>query len=200
MDNQATTDIGILDQFQNEFVAFWRRLPNKGFFFTLMLCWLAIFEFFGNATFGYIASPSLFRWMWTVYWSRDAEGNLSDDSTGLWVPILVLALAWWKHKELIQQRLELWWPGLFLVAGGVLLHVFGFVIQVPHVSILGLLLGLYGLMSLAWGWQWSRKIWFPFFLLIFLVPLSRTMEPITFRLRLLSAGIVEFISHDILFW
>jgi exosortase len=198
MDNQATTDIGILDQFQNEFTEFWHRLPNKGFFFVLLLCWLAVFQFFGNATFGYIDTPSLFRWMWTVYWSRDAEGDLSDDSTGLWVPILVLGLIWWKHKELMTLRFELWWPGLFFIVAGILLHIVGFRIQIPHVSIMALLVGIYGLMSLAWGWAWARKIWFPFFLLIFLVPLSRTMEPLTFRLRLAAMQIVEFICHNLL--
>jgi exosortase len=201
MDNQATqatTQIGVLDQFQTEFVDFWDRLPNKGFFFALLACWLAVFQFLGNATFGYIDTPSLFRWMWVVYCGRDPEGDLGDDSIGLWVWALVLALAWWKHKELVDKPLALWWPGLLIMAVGMLMHIAGFVIQVPHISIFAMLVGIYGVMSLTWGREWAQKIWFPFFLLIFMVPLSRTLEPVTFYLRLAAMQIVEIICHYLL--
>lgn len=200
MDNQATSDIGVLDQFQNEFVEFWQRVPNKAFFFVLLLCWLAVFQVFGNAVLGYVDTPSLFRWMWTVYNARDNEGHMNDDSMGMWVPPLVLGLIWWKHKDLIALPLKTWWPGLLLLAMGALLHVVGFLIQQPRVSIVALLVGIYGIIGMAWGWKLMRGVFFPFFLLIFLIPFTSLIEPITFPLRLLSARIVEFISREILVW
>ena len=31
----------------------------------------------------------------------------------LLIPFVVLALFWWKRKELLAQPLGLWWPGIF---------------------------------------------------------------------------------------
>lgn len=196
MDEQNT--VGVLDQFQTEFVEFWRRLPNKGFFLLLLVCWLALFHFFGNPTLGYVDTPSLFKWMLNSYTARDLDGNLQDDSIGLWVPALVLGLIWWKQKELAAQPLKLWGPGLLLVMGGMGLHSVGFFIQQPRLSIIGLLLGIYGLMGMAWGREWMQKIFFPFFLLVFLIPFSTLIEPITFPLRLVASKIVEGICQTVL--
>ena len=198
MDEQNT--IGVLDQFQTEFVEFWGRIPNKAFFFVLVLCWLALFQFFGNPTLGYVDTPSLFRWMLNSYLARDFEGNLQDDSIGLWVPVLVIGLIWWKQKELVAEPLKLWSPGIGLVLAGMLFHLVGFFIQQPRLSILGLLLGVYGLIGMAWGRHFLKAIFFPFFLLLFLIPVSTLIEPITFPLRLLSARIVEWICQEVLFW
>lgn len=196
MDDQPT--VGVLDQFQTEFVEFWGRLPNKGFFLVLLVCWLALFHFFGNPTLGYVDTPSLFRWMINSYTARDLEGNLQDDSIGMWVPALVLGLIWWKQKELIAQPVKLWKPGLGLVVVGLGLHVVGFFIQQPRLSIVGMLTGIYGLIGMTWGRIWMRRVFFPFFLLGFLIPFSTLIEPITFPLRLLASQIVEGICQTVL--
>jgi len=85
--NQSKEDIGILDEFQRDFVEFWGRLPNKFFFGALLLMWLALFQFLGNSTFGYIDTPSLFRWMMGAYTSPSG-----DDGHGFLVPLVVLAV------------------------------------------------------------------------------------------------------------
>jgi exosortase len=198
MDNQTASNIGILDQFQNEFIEFWNRLPNKGFFFALLAVWCLLFQFFGNATLGYVDTPSLFRWMYSVYQSRDLDGNLKDDSIGFWIPIVFLALCWWKRGQLISEPLKIWWPGLLICAGGMVLHVAGFFTQQPKISIVAMLIGVYGLMGMTWGREWLVRIFFPFFLLVFLVPFSSLVEPITFPLRLLVSRIVEIICHFVL--
>ncbi len=196
MDEQPT--VGVLDQFQTEFVEFWGRLPNKGFFLALLAGWLALFHFFGNPTLGYVDTPSLFRWMINSYTARDLEGNLQEDSIGMWVPALVLGLIWWKQKELVAQPLKLWKPGFLLVVLGVCLHAVGFFIQIPVISIVALLTGIYGLMGMAWGLAWLQNVFFPFFLLIFLVPFSQHIDFITFPLRLLASQIVEVICQTVL--
>ena len=196
MDDQNT--VGVLDQFQTEFMEFWRRVPNKGFFLALLACWLALFHFFGNPTLGYVDTPSLFKWMINSYTARDLDGNLQDDSIGMWVPLLVLGLIWWKQKELVAQPLKVWGPGLLVVICGTGLHVVGFFIQQPRLSIIGLLCGIYGLMGMAWGRAWMQKIFFPFFLLFFLIPFSTLIEPLTFPLRLVASKIVEGICQTVL--
>lgn len=196
MDDHST--VGVLDQFQKEFAEFWGRLPNKGFFLALLAGWLALFHFFGNPTMGYVDTPSLYRWMANSYLARDLEGNLQDDSIGLWVPALVLGLIWWKQKELVAQPLRLWGPGLLLVVLGVCLHVVGFLIQIPVISIVALLTGIYGLMGMAWGRAWLQHVFFPFFLLIFLVPFSQHIDFITVPLRMQASKIVEGICQTVL--
>jgi exosortase len=189
MENQPTD--GILEEFRVEFLDCWRRLPNKGFFFVLLAVWLGLFQALGNSTLGFIHSQSLLVWMWMAY-HPSVSG---DDGHGFVVPLLVLAILWWKRKELVSLPLRTWWPALFLVGCGLFLHVLGYAVQQPRISIIGLFTGVYGLTGLAWGPAWLRVSFFPFILFAFSVPLGTLSQPITFRLRLVVCEIVEAISH-----
>jgi exosortase len=189
---------GVLEEFRLEFIDCWQRLPNKGFFLGLVTAWFALFHFLGNSTFGYAATatPSLLVWMFNVYRS----GGLleSDDAFGFFMPFIVLGLFWTKRRQLLSLKLDVWWPGTFLVALGLIFHVLGYLAQQPRLSVIGLLTGLYGLTGLAWGARWLRASAFPFLLLAFCVPLGVLVEPITFRLRMLVAQLVVLVSHFIL--
>jgi exosortase len=191
MEKQPTD--GILEEFRLEFLDCWRRLPNKGFFFILLAAWLGLFQLVGNSTLGFIHSQSLLVWMWGAY-HPSVSG---DDGHGFVVPILVLGILWWKRRELVSLPLRTWWPAFFLVAFGLFLHVLGYAIQQPRISIMGLFAGLYGLTGLAWGPAWLRASFFPFILFAFAVPLGTLSQPITFRLRMVVCQIVEGISHVI---
>ncbi|MGD0252334.1 MAG: exosortase/archaeosortase family protein [Verrucomicrobiota bacterium] len=195
MDTNERSQPKTLRKFQAEFSDCWRRLPNKAFFFALLAVWLMLFQFLGNATFGYINTPSLFRWMFNAYNSRVIS---DDDAQGNLIPFLVIGLFWWKRKELLELPLKIWLPALGFVVLGLALHVIGFIIQQPRVSTVALFIGIYGLMGLAWGRAWLRNSLFPFFLFIFSVPLGIVLEPITFPLRLLVCQLVEVVSHWIL--
>jgi exosortase len=192
MENQPTD--GILEEFRLEFLDCWQRVPNKGFFIVLLAAWVALFQAVGNSTLGFIHSQSLLVWMWTSY-HPSVSG---DDGHGFVVPFLVLGILWWKRQELVSQPLRSWWPAFFLVGFGLFLHAFGYAIQQPRISIVGLFTGLYGLTGLAWGPAWLRRSFFPFILFAFSVPLGTLSQPITFRLRLIVCQIVEAISHFLL--
>ncbi len=88
----------------------WRQLPNRWFFFSLAAAWVALFVFLGNATFNYLDSPSLPAWMFNIYTSP-----LVDEGHGLLIPFVVLALFWWKRKELLAKPPGLWWPAIGLI-------------------------------------------------------------------------------------
>jgi exosortase len=191
METQPTD--GILEEFRLEFLDCWRRLPNKGFFLILLAAWLGLFQVLGNSTLGFIHSQSLLVWMWLAY-HPSVSG---DDGHGFVVPFLVLGILWWKRKELVSVPLRTWWPAFFLVGFGLFLHVLGYAVQQPRISIMGLFTGLYGLTGLAWGPAWLRRSFFPFILFAFSVPLGTLAQPITFRLRLVVCQIVEAISHFI---
>jgi exosortase len=172
----------------------WQRLPNKIFFFVLLAAWLALFQFLGNSILGYIHTPSLFSWMHEAYRISNSGG---DDAQGNFIPFLVVGLFWWKRKELLALPLKLWWPGLFLLVFALALHILGYVVQQPRLSIVALFAGIYGLMGLAWGRAWLRESFFPFFLFIFSVPLGEQGNFITFPLRLLVSRLVEIVAHGL---
>jgi exosortase len=187
---------GILEDFRIEFLACWNRLPNKGFFLVLLVAWLAIFQFLGNSALGYIRTPSLLGWMWSVYSAKTVEG-VSEEAQGKLIPLVVLGLFWWKRKSLLAAELKLWWPGLGLVGLGLLIHLTGFAVEQSRLSIIGLFTGIYGLMGLAWGPAWLRRSFFPYVLLAFCVPIGPLLQPITFPLQLLVSQAVTFISNTL---
>ena len=179
-----------------------------------LAAWLALFHFLGNATFGYINTPSLMKWMYIAYSSGGEEGQGSsipilgpllrvlfgggDDAHGKLIPLVVAGLFWWKRKDLLALSLKVWWPAMLLLALALVLHVGGYLVQQPRVSIVALFLGIYSLMGLAWGPQWMRESVLPFSLFVFCVPVGSLGESITFPLRVLVAKISVGFSHTIL--
>jgi len=188
------TEDGILGELQADFVNSWRKLPNKFLFFGMFGAWLALFHLVGNSTLGYIHSSSLFRWLLDAYHPAGDYAS-SEDVIGLVVPFVVVAIFIWKLKELVTLPLKEWWPGLGLLALAMLLHLFGYMVQQPRISVIAFLAGIYFLMGLAWGPHWLRGSFFPIFLLGFCVPIGPNAEMITTPLRHLVAIIVTGIAH-----
>jgi exosortase len=178
-----------------EFYSCWQQLPNKTYFFTLLIAWLALFQFLGNSTFGYSHGSSLFGWMLMAY---NGQGVSGDDAYGNLIPFLVAGLFWWKRNELLALPLKMWPPALLIVGFGLLMHIASYLIQEPRFSVVAMFIGIYGLTGLAWGPAWLRHSSFPFFLFIFCVPTAVVLEPITFPLRILVSTLVEWIAHYIL--
>lgn len=185
---------GVLEEFRLEFQEFWQRLPNKTFFACLVAAWFALFFFLGNSTLGYINSPSLFSWVLDAYHPNGLYLE-SDDGIGVLVPLVVLGIFWWKRKQLLELPLMTWWPALLIIAAGLTLHVLGYMIQQPRVSLVGFFTGLYGIMGLAWGPRWLTNSIFPFVLFAFCIPVSVQLQPLTFYLRLWVCQLVEGICH-----
>lgn len=182
-----------------EIAACWQQLPNKGMFFIALAAWLALFQFLGNGTFGYVNTKSLMYWMYNAYNNEQSDGQ---DAHGLLIPFVVIGLMWWKRKELLAVQFRAWWPALALLAGALFLHIFGFWVQQERISIVAFFAGIYALMGMAWGPGWLRRTFFPFFLFAFCIPISSIGEPITtitFDLRILVTKIVAFICDNILF-
>ena len=188
---------GILEEFRIEFMSCWQRLPNKALFVILLLAWLALFQFLGNSTLGYIPTPSLLNWMGLTPGSITDAGG-ADDNFGRFTPFVVLGLFWWKRKQLLALPLSMWWPGLLLLSLSLGLHLLGYMVQQPRISIVALFAGIYGLMGLAWGRQLLRESFFPFILFAFCMPLGWFAVSITFPLRVLVCKLVVLISNYIL--
>src|SRR5438132_6820666 len=131
--------------FREEFVRCWRALPFKGVFLIIFLAWLALFHFVGNSTLGYTNTPSLFMWLdWVV---KQTE----DDQHVPWVLAGVLALLWWKRREVLRVAKRQWWPALVVVGLGIVLHAMGYMVQQTRISLIGFFVGIYGIVGLVWG-------------------------------------------------
>ena len=183
----------MIEQFLTEFRAVWPQIPHKGLFFGLLAAWLAVFHFLGNSTFGYLDTPSLLRWVYSIYNQPNSE-----DSHGLLIPFVVLGLFWWKRRELLAVPRDVWWPALVLLAGAMALHVAGYLIQQPRVSLVALFAGIYSLIGLVWGRAWMTGSFFPFVLFVFCIPVASLSEPVTFPMRLAVAKISVGISNSLL--
>ncbi len=123
--------------------------------------------------------------------------EMYDDGHGYFIPLVVLGILWWKRKELLALPLRTWWPAVFVFFLGLVLHLLGYRVQQPRISIVGLFTGIYGLTGMAWGPQWLRRTFFPFILFVFCIPLGTFIQAVTFPLRLMVCQIVEAISHNI---
>lgn len=181
---------GRLDEFRAELSALARHLPDKGLFVVLLVLWSALFHFWGNSVFGWIDTPSMFRW---AYFVIDTS---PDDELGKLVPFIVLGLFWWKRKELMAVRTAIWWPALGLVILALGLHVAGFLVQQTRVSVLAFFLGVYGLMGLLWGRGWMGATFFPMFLFLFCIPVGSAGMDLTFPLRVLATKITGAVCGD----
>src|ERR1041385_861873 len=185
---ETSTEVSL----QEELAALWRGLPHRGVFLALLAAWVALFHFLGNSVLGYVKTDSMFGWLWYVYTTTP------DEEHGKLIPVVVLALLVWKRHELMALPKRIWWPALGLVALGLLGHAGGYVVQQTRISIVGFVVGLYGLTGLLWGWPWLKATFFPVLLFAFSVPISSVLGEHSFPLRILATSIATWFSHVVL--
>src|SRR5436190_14997023 len=171
-----------------EWRALWRSLPDKALLLVLLAAWVALFHFLGSANFGWVKNPSMFAWLHYVYTTS------ADDQYCLFIPLVVLGLCLWKSKELTAVEKRIWWPALGAVAAGLLLHVLGYMVQQIRISVVAFVVGIYGVMGILWGKHWLKAILFPYFLLLFCVPLGSLADGITLPLRIIASRITAVVS------
>jgi exosortase len=173
---------------------YWSKLPDGFAFLGLLAAWCLLFQFFGWTSAVSGQSNSLFGWMWDK-WSDPSN----DSSHGKLIPWVVLCLLWLRRKRLVDSVAGVWWPGLLGLALALGLHVMGFVVQQPRVSMVGLFSGAWVLTGLVWGRGALKASFFPFFIFAFCVPMGGTFaQGLTLPLRLLAARGAEFITKDLL--
>jgi exosortase len=192
MTEEKTDRPSALEEFKREFPIVWKSIPFKGVFVSLLVGWVLLFEFLGNSTFGYIDTHSLFAWTCYSYL------NSADDEHGFFIPVLVLALLWWKRNEFRNLKTQPWLPGLALVALALFLHIAGYLAQQTRLSVAAFYFGLYALIGLVWGLGALRTTFFPMCLFVFALPLGALAETITFPLRLFATAVTGGIANTIL--
>ncbi len=153
------------------------------------LAGLAVFQFFGNATHGYIASDSLFYW-WGFQWT-----NTGSETEHGW---LILGLSVWLFWQNVRREPVLNAPAdgraLAAMLGGLAVHLLGYAVQQSRISIVGLLLFAWGALALAGGRRWGRAAAFPLAFMVFAVPVSM-LDSVGFWLRLWVIAASQTLAH-----
>jgi exosortase len=194
MDATASIETPSREGFLPELQRLWGALPDKAVFGALLAAWVLLFQYYGWTTTIAGRTGSLFSWMWTKW---DDPSN--DAGHGKLIPLVVLAILWSRRERLAKSVAGVWWPGLPAVGLALGLHVAGFVAQQPRFSMVALFFGAWGLVGLVWGWETLKVTFFPFFIFGFCVPMGGTFaQGLTLPLRIFSATVTAFITHDVL--
>jgi exosortase len=149
-----------------------------------LVCALAgaiVFQFFGNATQGYIHSRSLFVW-WGSQWFDPA----AETQHGLLVLLVALWL-FWRNLRDGRKSAAGFAPAeraaVKAMLAGLLLHMAGYAMQQTRVSIAGFLVFVWGVLVLGGGRRWGSAAVFPLSFLLLAVPVS-FVDSLGFSLRL----------------
>src|SRR5271168_2920059 len=180
--------------FGQEFRYYWSKLPDGMVFLGLLAAWCLLFQFFGWTSAVAGRTDSLFSWMWGK-WIDPAN----DSSHGKLIPFVVVFLLWIRRQRLVNSVAGVWWPGLLGLAFALALHVVGFVVQQPRLSMVALFSGAWVLTGLVWGRATLKVSFFPFLIFAFCVPMGGTFaQGLTLPLRLLAAKGAGFVTKDLL--
>lgn len=159
---------------------------------------LVVFQFFGNATRGYIHTRSLF-WWWGWQWFDPG----SETQHG---PLVVAAAAWlfWRNARNARNAAGAraragCAPALAAMLGGLALHVAGYAMQQTRVSIVALLVFAWGVVALAdrcksGGVSWARAAVFPLGFMLLAIPFG-FLDTLGFYLRVGVTGTVATLAH-----
>jgi exosortase len=149
----------------------------------------ALFQFWGNSTHGYIATNSLFYW-WTYQWV-----NPQSETQHAWL-ILGISIYLFARNVRAKSRVDGPIPGAALaaLAGGLALHAVGFIAEQPRVSILALLLYVWGVMAVCGGRGWGRAAVFPVGFMVFAIPVN-VLDTVGFWLQMWVVQAGERIAH-----
>ncbi len=174
-------------------------LPHYAVVALCALAGLAVFQFWGNPSRGYIGSDSLFYW-WGFQWL-----DPRSESEHGWLILGLSGWLFWKNLgagsrgkgERSRNSIK---PVVAMVVGlGV--HLLGYTMQQGRLSIVGLLLFVWGLLALAGGRKWGRAAAFPLAFMVFAIPLN-VLDTVGFYLRLsvidVAYHLARFVHIDVI--
>jgi exosortase D (VPLPA-CTERM-specific) len=136
--------------------------------------------------------------------------NLKPEySHGVLIPLISLYLLWRQRHAFALTPFRGAWSGLALVLAGLLFWLIGELSAIQTVVQYSFLMVLYGLVVALVGWPVFRRLWMPFAILIFMIPLPGFLaNTLSLKLQLLSsalgvqlirlAGISVFLEGNII--
>ena len=157
-----------------------------------------LFHLFGNMV-SDVGSRSAFVWMVARWHDKVSFG--ADYSHGFLIPFVSLGVCWFQRDKLIKAEKKVNKYGLLVIIAALLLHWLGAKVQQTRISLISLIMMIWGVPFYLWGWQLAKVLIFPCAYLIFCVPLN-FLDALAFPLRMMSAtmgtAFLNFIGIDAL--
>lgn len=148
-------------------------------------------QFIAAAMFIFAYVPTFF-WIWDRWFARD-----SYYSHGVLIPFITGFLIWQKKDQLMSMKpVNSPW-GIGLIVIGLAAHAFGSLMRVYFISGFSMLVVLVGLILFFYGSQIFRKILFPIFFLVFMVPFPLVIiTDISFKMKIFAAKIAASFLNN----
>ena len=138
-----------------------------------------------------VAYIPVFIWMFD---SWTAAGTYY--SHGILIPLISIFLVWQKRKKLSQLKFNPTRKGWLFFIPGILIFLISSLWRIYFSAGFSILLVLTGLILLFLGRQFLRKLLFPLFFLIFMIPLPNVaIANLSFRLKIFASGVSVFIVN-----
>ncbi len=134
-----------------------------------------------------------------LYWSTliHLVGQWRHDpnfSHGFFVPLFSIFMVWQRRAELSNVAVRPSWSGLLLLAGSMCVLIVGQMGAELFLARFSLLLVLASLIVLFLGWNFFRRLFFPWAFLILMIPLPAIVfNQITFPLQLLASRLAAAV-------
>ena len=145
------------------------ELTNISFISLIVGFIFILFHLFGN-TVENVNSKSAFIWM-VARWN-DTQSFGADYSHGYIIPFVSIAVLWHKRADLKAAPKQLCQMGLIIIIMALAMHWLGAKMQQTRISLISLILILWGLPFYFYGWKVAKLLIFPCSYLIFCVPLN----------------------------
>ncbi len=146
-----------------------------------------LFHLQGNSIQVDVYSRSAFSWMLT-YWRSEADlmGG-ADYSHGFLIPFVTIGILWLKRHDLANVPKSVSQIGLAIIIAALLIHWLGAKAQQTRLSLLSIIMLMWGIPFYFYGWQLAKLLIFPCAYLIFCIPLN-FLDAVSFPLRLFAAS------------
>lgn len=145
------------------------ELMNIGFVSVIIGFLFILFHLLGN-TVENVGSSSAFTWMVARWGDKESFG--ADYSHGYLIPFVSLWVIWSKRDEFVAARKTICQWGLFVIISALMMHWVGAKMQQTRISLISLILLIWGIPLYFFGWQVAKLLIFPCAYLIFCVPLN----------------------------
>jgi len=145
------------------------ELMNIGFISVLVGMLFLMFHLLGN-TVENVSSRSAFTWMIARWGDKESFG--ADYSHGYLIPFVSLGVIWYKREEFFAAKKSICIVGLYVIIAALMMHWVGAKMQQTRVSLMSLILLIWGIPFYFFGWQVAKLLIFPCAYLIFCVPLN----------------------------
>ncbi len=145
------------------------ELMNIGYASVIIGFLFILYHLLGN-TVENVGSGSAFKWMISRWGDKQSFG--ADYSHGFLIPFVSLGIIWHRRQEYVEATKKVCTAGLFVVIAALAMHWLGAKMQQTRISLISLIMLLWGIPFYFYGWQVAKLLIFPCSYLIFCVPLN----------------------------